>query len=42
MTSSRVTKIRFHAMKIALDQGLMRYLKKIIYDIRRIFFTEER
>ena len=42
MTSSRVTKIRFHAMKIVLDQGLMRYLKKIIYDIRRIFFTEER
>ena len=42
MTSSRVTKIRFHAMKIVLDRGLMRYLKKIIYDIRRTFFTEER
>ena len=42
MTSSRVTKIRFHAMKIVLDQGLMRYLKKSFFDIRRIFFTDER
>ena len=38
MTSSRVKKIRFHAMKIVLDQGLMRYLKKIIYDERKLFY----
>ena len=25
---STVTKIRFHVIKIVLDQGLMRYLKK--------------
>ena len=40
--SSRVTKIRFPAIKIVLDQGLMRYLKKIIYGCRKNFFTEER
>ena len=34
---STVTKIRFHVIKIVLDQGLMRYLKKIIYDGRKTF-----
>ena len=32
MTSSGVMKKRFHATKTVLDQGSMRYVKKIIYD----------
>ena len=41
MASSRVTKIQFHVIKIVLDQGLMRYLKKIIYDGRRTFLLRK-
>ena len=40
MTSSRVTKIRFHVARIVLDQGLMRYFEKIIYDEN--FYTKKR
>ena len=28
-------------MKIVLDQGLMRYLKKIIYYERKLFYREK-
>ena len=40
MASPRVTKIRFHAVRTVLDQGLMRYFEKIIYDEN--FYTEKR
>ena len=33
MTSSTVTKIRFHVIEIVLNEGLMRYLKKTFKEL---------
>ena len=41
MTCSRVTKIRFHSIKIVLDQGLIRYLKKVINGGGRTFLLRK-
>ena len=41
MTSSRVTKIRFHVTKIVLDQGPMRYVKRIIYGGRTFLLRKD-